>query len=83
MEVDGPSHFMVNVHQPTGVLLARQRLLAARGWHVISVPHFVWQRCSEAERDALLQQVRVQRSMAVNLLRLSCCIQGATFPMMA
>ena len=58
LEVDGPSHFAANTLAPGGAMLARHRLLAARGWAVISVPYYVWERLSEAGRNAWLMQAR-------------------------
>ena len=34
----------------TGEMLARQKLLKARGWAVISVPFFRWSGLSDAQR---------------------------------
>lgn len=45
LEVDGPSHFLRGTLAPTGPTLARDRLLAARGWRVISLPYFEWDAC--------------------------------------
>ena len=55
-EVDGPHHFTANTLAATGEMLARQKLLRARGWAVISVPFFRWAgRADEARARWLLQ----------------------------
>jgi len=56
-EVDGPHHFMANTLAVTGEMLARQKLLRARGWHVISVPFFHWAGRSDGARAQWLLQV--------------------------
>lgn len=58
LEVDGPSHFAANTLAPGGAMLARHRLLAARGWVVISVPYYIWNRLNDAGRGAWLMQAR-------------------------
>lgn len=60
IEVDGPHHFTANTLQPLGELLARQKLLEARGWAVISVPFFQWSKLADDSRAAYLGQVRRQ-----------------------
>ena len=57
-EVDGPHHFTANTLAVTGEMLARQKLLRARGWHVISVPFFHWAGRSDEARAQWLLQVR-------------------------
>jgi hypothetical protein len=44
LEADGPTHFLRNVKplQQTGDTRARDRLLRGWEWHVIVVPHIVW-----------------------------------------
>ncbi|BDA44072.1 probable RAP domain-containing protein, chloroplastic at C-terminar half [Coccomyxa sp. Obi] len=42
IEVDGPSHFTSNTLRPLGPTLLKRRLLAGRGWEVVSVPYFHW-----------------------------------------
>ena len=54
--VDGPAHYLRNSRQPNGTTLLRNRLLAAYGWRVLSVPHLDWPRQSEA-RVAMLQRL--------------------------
>ena len=53
LEVDGPSHFVCNTRAPTGRTLARNRLLAARGWRVVALPFFEWDACGgDRQRQA-------------------------------
>jgi very-short-patch-repair endonuclease len=42
LEADGPYHFLRNAELQTGDTRARDRLLRGWGWHVIVVPHVVW-----------------------------------------
>ena len=42
MQVDGPHHFTTNTQTPLGATVGRRRLLAARGWTVVSIPYFLW-----------------------------------------
>ena len=63
VEADGPSHFAANTLAPGGAMLARRRLLAARGWAVISAPFYVWEELNGAERGAWLMQARPQCPM--------------------
>ena len=42
-------------------MLVRRRLLAARGWAVISVPYYVWDRLNDDGRGAWLLQARLLR----------------------
>ncbi len=58
IEVDGPHHFTANTLQVTGEMLARQKLLNARGWAVISVPFFRWSGKTDAERIEWFKPVR-------------------------
>ena len=57
LEVDGPHHFTANTLKPLGEMLARQRLLEARGWTVISVPFYVWSNKTPEYRQSYLQEV--------------------------
>ena len=57
IEADGPHHFSANTLQASGENLARQRLLHARGWAVVSVPFFKWTNQDDANHCELLQQV--------------------------
>ena len=63
LEADGPSHFNANTLAPGGPMLARHRLLAARGWAVISVPYYVWNELKDDGRGAWLMQARLLRSL--------------------
>lgn len=56
--MDGPHHFTANTLAVTGEMLARQKLLRARGWHVVSVPFFRWAGRSDDARAQWLLQVR-------------------------
>ncbi|KAK9831432.1 hypothetical protein WJX81_004289 [Elliptochloris bilobata] len=59
LEADGPSHFAVNTHRPGGSMIARHRLLAARGWAVVSIPYYLWDHLKDAVRGAwLLQEIK-------------------------
>ena len=40
VEVDGPTHFTGNTHEPLGPTLWRRRMLEARGYRVLSLPYF-------------------------------------------
>ena len=40
VEVDGPTHFAGNTHEPLGPTLWRRRMLEARGYRVMSLPYF-------------------------------------------
>ena len=65
LEADGPYHFAANTLAPGGAMLARHRLLAARGWAVISVPGYVWKELEDAGRGAWLMQARLLRCSLV------------------
>lgn len=57
-QVDGPHHFTANTHTPLGETAGRCRLLAARGWTVVSVPYFLWDTSpSLPAKQAALAQV--------------------------
>ena len=58
LEADGPYHFTANTLAPNHRLIMRHRLLAARGWLLISVPSYLWQRLNDAGRGAWLLQAR-------------------------
>ena len=66
-EVDGPHHFTANTLAVTGEMLARQKLLRARGWHVISVPFFHWAGRSDEARAQWLLQVRTFTCPSIEL----------------
>lgn len=57
LEVDGPHHFTANTMKPLGEMLARQKLLQARGWTVISVPFFRWSNKTTEYQQTWLQKV--------------------------
>lgn len=57
LEVDGPHHFTANTLKPLGEMLARQRLLEARGWTVISVPFYIWSNRTTEYKHSCLQEV--------------------------
>ena len=42
VEVDGPSHFVGDSHQPTGATLLKRRQLRYFGWCLESVPYWEW-----------------------------------------
>ena len=53
-----PHHFTANGRDPLGEMRARQRLLAARAWTVLSVPYFVWAaHTDDAQHRTFLQEV--------------------------
>ncbi|CAL8470056.1 g9598 [Coccomyxa elongata] len=55
IEVDGPSHFTNNTLKPLGPTLLKRRLLAARGWEVVAVPYFHWNKLqTDYERQLYL-----------------------------
>jgi hypothetical protein len=43
IEADGPRHYAVNCRHKLGTTVLKQRLLKAKGWDVIAIPHFEWQ----------------------------------------
>ena len=60
MEIDGPHHFAHNTLQPLGEMIARDDMLRARGWHVISLPYFIWSKTADNERENLLRNMLSQ-----------------------
>ena len=62
-EVDGPHHFTANTLAVTGEMLARQKLLRARGWAVVSVPFFHWAGRADEARAHWLLQARPQPNL--------------------
>lgn len=56
--MDGQGRFFANSHAPSGNMIIRHRLLAARGWAVLSVPHYLWAELSSDLRRAWLLQAR-------------------------
>ena len=42
VEVDGPSHFIGQSHQPTGATLLKRRQLRYFGWRLKSLPYWEW-----------------------------------------
>jgi hypothetical protein len=60
IEADGPTHFLQPGMRPTGDTLARNRALAARGYIVVSVPYWEWDKVrgdAEAEESHLARAV--------------------------
>jgi hypothetical protein len=55
IEVDGPWHWRRPDRQPTGPTQFRNRLLAHRGYTVVTVPYLMWQGLREEQRVAYLQ----------------------------
>jgi very-short-patch-repair endonuclease len=57
IEFDGPSHFTRNTHEPLGRTRLCNRLLSQLGWHVVSIPHFEWDRLHQhqPEQDAYVK----------------------------
>ena len=53
-------------------MLARRRLLAARGWAVISVPYYVWQELNDDVRGAWLMQARFLHNSLVAAASMCC-----------
>ena len=58
IQVDGPHHWLANSRAATGETLGRRRLLAARGWAVVSVPYFAWPTGGVGEKQAYMHAVR-------------------------
>ena len=58
LEANGLSHFTTNTLAPCHRLITRHRLQTARGWLLISVPCYLWQRLNDAGRGAWLLQAR-------------------------
>jgi hypothetical protein len=63
IEVDGPHHFCQPDLQPTGTTQWRNRSLAARGYVVVSVPHWEWDRLPAAKRVGYLDG-KIQQGLA-------------------
>lgn len=42
IEVDGPSHYVINGRRPVGKTVLKKRQLEALGWEVIQIPYFDW-----------------------------------------
>ncbi len=59
LEFDGPSHFTRNTQEPLGHTRLRDRLLAAMGWHVVSIPFFDWDRLQRPEQMGAYVQQRL------------------------
>jgi len=57
-QADGPHHWLANRRAPTGETLGRRRLLAARGWAVVSVPYFDWPGGGARDKQAYMHAVR-------------------------
>ena len=62
VEVDGPSHFLRDVHGvywPNGSTRLKQRLLRAAGWRLVSVPFFEWDplHSHETQRNYLQRKL--------------------------
>jgi very-short-patch-repair endonuclease len=58
LEVDGPSHFAANTRRALGATRLKQRLVAAAGWRVVSLPF--WEVDAAAGPDALDAAVRAR-----------------------
>ena len=71
IEVEGPHEFLNNAFAPRGRIIAKHRLLVARGWAVIHVPYYMWAKLDNAVRGAWLLQARC-RSCCSELLRFKC-----------
>jgi hypothetical protein len=67
IEADGPTHFLLPDGQLTGETLARNRALAARGFVVVSVPWWEWNRM---RRDAARQTAHLRQQVEAALQRL-------------
>jgi hypothetical protein len=63
IEVDGPQHFSQPDLQLTGRTQWRNRSLAARGYVVVSVPYWEWNRLPAAEHIGYLE-AKVQQGLA-------------------
>jgi very-short-patch-repair endonuclease len=57
IEVDGPWHWRRPDLQPTGPTHFRNRLLAHRGYTVVTVPYLKWQGLREEQRVVYLQKL--------------------------
>lgn len=66
IEVDGPTHFVRNTRQPLGLTRGRARLLAARGWRVVSLPFFEWPggKAAGGAQEAKSRQEYVRQLLA-------------------
>jgi hypothetical protein len=75
LEADGPYHFLRNTEplQQTGVTQARDRLLRGWGWHVIVVPHTVWNGlhagCAATIHEQLVAGLRMHVKQHTNLVQ--------------
>ena len=58
LEVDGPTHFLKEPeHTLNGFTRFRNRMLAAHGWTVLSVPYFFWDFRTPEQQDEYLHKV--------------------------
>eukprot|EP00803_Ostreobium_quekettii_P009551 evm.model.scf_85EXC.8 EVM.evm.TU.scf_85EXC.8 scf_85EXC:58931-61486(+) len=58
IEVDGPSHFVLNTLQPMGATILKWRGLSGLGWRVVSVPFFKWDKLGTLElRQAYMKNL--------------------------
>ena len=77
-QADGPHHWLANKRAPTGETLGRRRLLAARGWAVVSVPYFDWPSGGARDKQAYMRAVRCLLCTTTHWLVLDLCwVQGA------
>ena len=69
IEIDGPHHFTRNNLLPKGETVARNVIIASKGWHVLSIPYYKWPS-DDRERQAylkdLLSSAREKNDMMVS-----------------
>jgi hypothetical protein len=63
LEVDGPSHYLLN-GEPNGPTLLRNRSLAAHGWRVVTVKYSHWDGLTVHQRAAYLTELLAPTAMA-------------------
>ena len=68
IEFDGPSHFRQPDLQPTGSTQWRNRSLAARGYVVVSVPYWEWDKLPTSQHVAYLESKVQQGVLEANQL---------------
>ena len=74
-QVDGPTHFASNTRRPLGPTLLKRRLLAARGWEVVSVPYFHWAELNTEFERQLYIHLALQVSLSAPLELNAICIE--------
>ena len=77
IEADGPAHFLLHGREMTGNTLARNRVLASRGYVVVSVPYWEW---DEMKGDAAQKAAYLQRKVEAALQQQAPGCDGGSRP---